>query len=303
MGYKTPIISFVSLIIETIILIVVIFMKRKKKNKKNKKNKKINEWDESYKKAKEFISKLNRTERVNLLFGTENMRQVNPYGMYNDFDHHCDGQIDAFENNKITFKEICFKDGSHGIRAANGTGISWQSTINLAATFNKELIYEVGKGQGEEGKEKGVNVILAPNINILRLPQSGRIWESLGEDPFHVGLCSSQFIKGVQDAGVIANAKHFIGNEIETYRKASSSNIAMNVLMDIYIEPFYRAIKDGNVASIMASYNTLNNTYCSENKFLLTDILKNNFNFKGFIISDFFLYIAIIPIHLIPVWM
>ena len=77
----------------------------------------------------------------------------------------------------------------------------------------------------------------------------------------------------------------------------------MNVLMDIYIEPFYRAIKDGNVASIMASYNTLNNTYCSENKFLLTDILKNNFNFKGFIISDFFLYIAIIPIHLIPVWM
>ena len=259
MGYKTPIISFVSLIIETIILIVVIFMKRKKKNKKNKKNKKINEWDESYKKAKEFISKLNRTERVNLLFGTENMRQVNPYGMYNDFDHHCDGQIDAFENNKITFKEICFKDGSHGIRAANGTGISWQSTINLAATFNKELIYEVGKGQGEEGKEKGVNVILAPNINILRLPQSGRIWESLGEDPFHVGLCSSQFIKGVQDAGVIANAKHFIGNEIETYRKASSSNIAMNVLMDIYIEPFYRAIKDGNVASIMASYNIYSN--------------------------------------------
>ena len=253
-------------------------------------DKKDDRWAESYKKANEFISKLNRTEKVNLLFGTENMRTVSPYSppRIQDFDHHCDAEIDAFENNEVSFKTVCFKDGSTGIRASNGTGISWQSTLNLASTFNKELIYKVGKAQGEEGKEKGVNVILSPNVNIMRTPQGGRIWEAFGDDPFHTGVCASELIKGIQDAGVIANLKHFVGNEVETYRKASSSNIPKNALMDIYVEPFYRAITDANVGSIMSAYNAVNNTYCSESKFLLTDILKKDFNFKGFIVSDFF---------------
>ena len=193
-------------------------------------DKKDDRWAESYKKANEFISKLNRTEKVNLLFGTENMRTVSPYvpPRMQDFDHHCDAEIDAFENNEVSFKTVCFKDGSTGIRASNGTGISWQSTLNLASTFNKELIYKVGKAQGEEGKEKGVNVILSPNVNIMRTPQGGRIWEAFGDDPFHTGACASELIKGIQDAGVIANLKHFVGNEVETYRKASSSNIPKN---------------------------------------------------------------------------
>ena len=237
----------------------------------------------------EFISKLNLTERVNLLFGTENMMKVSPVKMgRKDFDHHCEGEIDAFENDKVKFKSVCFKDGGTGLRLSNGTSISWQSNINLAATFNKDLIYEVGKEIGEEAREKGVNVILAPNVNILRTPQGGRVWEAFGEDPFHMGACATQFIKGIQDAGVIATVKHFVGNEVETYREASSSNIPMNALMDIYVEPFYRAITDANVGSIMSAYNALNNTYCSENHFLLTDILKKKFNFKGFIVSDFF---------------
>ena len=255
-----------------------------------KDDKKDEKWAESYKKANEFISKLNRTEKVNLLFGTESMRTVSPFTppKRQDFDNHCDAEIDAFENNEVSFKTVCFKDGSTGIRASNGTGISWQSTLNLASTFNKELIYQVGKAQGEEGKEKGVNVILAPNVNIMRTPQGGRIWEAFGDDPFHTGVCASELIKGMQDAGVIANLKHFVGNEVETYRKSSSSNIPKNALMDIYIEPFYRAITDADVGSIMAAYNAVNNTYCSENKFLLTDILKKDFNFKGFLVSDFY---------------
>ena len=255
-----------------------------------KDDKKDEKWAESYKKANEFISKLNRTEKVNLLFGTESMRTVSPFTppKRQDFDNHCDAEIDAFENNEVSFKTVCFKDGSTGIRAPNGTGISWQSTLNLASTFNKELIYQVGKAQGEEGKEKGVNVILAPNVNIMRTPQGGRIWEAFGDDPFHTGVCASELIKGMQDAGVIANLKHFVGNEVETYRKSSSSNIPKNALMDIYVEPFYRAITDADVGSIMAAYNAVNNTYCSENKFLLTDILKKDFNFKGFLVSDFY---------------
>ena len=252
-------------------------------------NKMENKWAESYKKANDFISKLNLTERINLLFGTENMMKVNYFKMgVKDFDHHCEGEIDAFKNDKVNFKSICFQDGCSGLLLTNGTSISWQSNLNLASTFNKELIYEVGKEIGKEAREKGVNVILSPNVNILRTPQGGRIWESFGEDPFHVGVCATELIKGIQDAGVIATVKHFVGNEIETYRDASSSNIPMNALMDIYVEPFYRAIADANVGSIMAAYNALNNTYCSENKFLLTDILKKKFDFKGFIVSDFF---------------
>ena len=131
-------------------------------------------WAESYRKANEFISKLNRTERVNLLFGTENMMKVSNVKVgRKDFDHHCEGEIDAFENDQVYFKTICFKDGSTGIRLANGTSISWQSNLNLAGTFNKELIYEVGKALGEEAREKGVNVLLSTNVNILRTPQVG----------------------------------------------------------------------------------------------------------------------------------
>ena len=93
-------------------------------------------------------------------------------------------------------------------------------------------------------------------------------------------------IKGIQDAGVIATIKHFVGNDQETYRKASSSNMDLQTLMDIYVEPFYRAIHYANLGSIMAAYNAINNTYCVENKFLLTDILRNILGFKGFVMSD-----------------
>ena len=181
---------------------------------------------------------------------------------------------------------MCLQDGPAGIRFAKGTGISWQSNLNLASTFNKTLMYEVGKAQGEENREKGINTFLSPCVNIMRTPQAGRVWEAFGEDPFYSGICATQLIKGIQSNGVIATIKHFVGNDQETYRHASSSNINMNALMDIYVEPFYRAIHDAKVAAIMSGYNAVNDTYCSENKFLLTDILRGILDFKGFVMSD-----------------
>ena len=135
-------------------------------------------------------------------------------------------------------------------------------------------------------KEKGINAYLSPCVNIMRTPQAGRVWEAFGEDPFYSGVCASEMIKGIQDAGVIATIKHFVGNDQETYRHASSSNIDMSPLMDIYVEPFYRAIHDANVGAVMSCYNAVNNTYCSENKYLLTDILRGILDFKGFVMSD-----------------
>ena len=120
----------------------------------------------------------------------------------------------------------------------------------------------------------------------MRTPQAGRVWEAFGEDPFYTGVCATEMIKGIQDAGVIATVKHFVGNDKETYRHSSYSNIDKSPLMDIYVEPFYRAILDGNVGAVMAAYNALNNTYACENKVLLTDILRDILDFKGFVMSD-----------------
>ena len=174
----------------------------------------------------------------------------------------CNGQIDPFKNEKIDFKGMCLQDGPAGVRFAKGTSISWQASLNTAVTFNKQLMYEIGKAQGQENKIKGINTILGPSANMFRSPQGGRVWESFGEDPFLTGVCASEIIKGIQNEGVIATMKHFVGNEQETYRKASSSNMDLSVLMDIYVEPFYRAIHDANLGAIMAAYNAINNTYC-----------------------------------------
>ena len=244
-------------------------------------------WEESYKKAEEFISNLNLTERIGLLYGTENMKFITPIVKnMSEKAYLCVGQVDPLKNSKVDFKGMCLQDGPAGVRFANGTGISWQAAINTAATFNKKLMYEIGKAQGEESKEKGINTFLSPCVNIMRTPQAGRVWEAFGEDPFYSGVCATEIIKGIQDAGVIATIKHFVGNDQETYRHSSSSNIKKNALMDIYVEPFYRPIHEANVGAVMAGYNALNNTYCCENKFLLTDILRDILDFKGFVMSD-----------------
>ena len=289
--FLTLTVSLLILISITVILLIAldndIPEEKEKEKEKGEKEIKRNTWDESYEKSKVFVSKLNRTERINLLFGTENMRFCHrEFVKESEMEGLCVGQIDPIKNEKVNFKGMCLQDGPAGVRFARGTSISWQSNLNLAATFNKTLMYEVGRAQGEENKEKGINTFLSPCVNIMRTPQAGRVWEAFGEDPFYSGVCATQMIKGIQDAGVIATVKHFVGNDQETYREASSSNIEMAPLMDIYVEPFYRAIHDGNVGSVMSAYNALNNTYCSENKFLITDILKGILGFRGFVMSD-----------------
>ena len=287
--------GFIILIIVAIVLIVVLTKDDKDKKDDDDDNYGRDDafvipdqnWTKSYERANEFISKLSRTEKVNILFGTENMRFLDSSKTKEEeYKKLCVGQIDAFKNKKVKFPGMCLQDGPAGIRFVKGKGISWQSNLNLASTFNKTLMYEVGKAQGEENREKGISTFLSPCVNIMRTPQAGRVWEAFGEDPYYSGVCASQLIKGIQYNGVMATIKHFVGNDQETYRHASSSNIDMRALMDIYVEPFYRAIHDAKVVSIMSGYNAVNNTYCSENKFLLTDILRGILDFQGFVMSD-----------------
>ena len=243
-------------------------------------------WETSYKRANNFINKLNRTERVNLLFGTQNMKMETLLFEESELPHLCVGQIDPFKNEKVDFKGMCLQDGPAGVRFARGNSISWQGSLNNAMTFDKKLMYEVGKAQGGENKEKGINVALAPCANMMRNPKGGRVWEAYGDDPYYTGVCASQVVKGIQDAGTIACLKHFVANDQETYRKASSSNMDMKTLMDIYVEPFYRSIHEAELGSIMISYNSINDSYCFEDKFILTDVLRDILDFKGFTMSD-----------------
>ena len=289
---KIIIIIIVGVVIIAVVLAVVLSLTLKKKKKKLT-------WDEAYEKAEKFISKLTLTERINLLFGTENMKmETLLIEDESELQYLCVGQIDPFKNKKVDFKGMCLQDGPAGVRFAKGTGISWQGSLNNAMTFDKELMYEVGKAQGEENKEKGINVALAPCANMMRNPKGGRVWEAYGDDPYYVGVCAAQVTKGMQDAGVIACLKHFVANDQETYRKASSSNMDMKTLMDIYAEPFYRSIHEAEVASMMVAYNAVNDVYCFESEFIMTKVLRDILGFRGFLMSDWWAITNYDPINI-----
>ena len=278
----------VSVVAVIAVVVVVVSVTVANHNKDNDKDKNINvtpvektdAWSIAYEKATKFISNLTIEEKTNLLYGTENCHFVTE----EEKASKCVGQLDVNEN--ISFPGMCLQDGPAGLRQMNGTSISWHAAINTAATFNKKLMYQIGKAQGEESKLKGVNTLLSPGVNIMRTPQAGRLWEGFGEDPFYSGVCAKQVVQGIQDAGVIATIKHFTGNDQETYRKNSTSNIDTQALFDVYIEPFYRSIKESNVASFMCAYNAVNKVKTCKNEYLLTTVLRDMLDFKGFVMSD-----------------
>ncbi|KAG6828184.1 hypothetical protein H0H92_008843 [Tricholoma furcatifolium] len=157
--------------------------------------------------------------------------------------------------------------------------------INTAATFNRSLIRLRGLSMGQEHVGKGVNVALGPMMNLARVAEGGRNFEGFGEDPFLAGEAAFETILGMQQGGVQACAKHFINNEQETDRTTESSNVDDRTEHEVYAQPFLRSVMAG-VASVMCSYNQVNGTYACENEHTLTDILKNEFGFQGFVTSD-----------------
>ena len=269
------IISIVSVLVLAVIVGLVVFFVTRKSGNDSDKELKFISWAEAHEKAKEKLKQFTIDEKLSLLFGTENMQRDAANG-------GCAGAIDPIKNK---FEGICLHDGPAGVRYSKNTQ-SWQAGINTAATFNKTLMYEVGKAQGKEFREKGVHIALSPAINIQRNPQAGRIWENFGDDPYLTGEVATQIIKGIQSNGVVACAKHYLGNDQETNRYGASSNIKEQALWEIYMEPFYRSVKDAEVGSIMAGYNLVNNTPCVNNPLLVNDYLKEKLNFSGFVMSD-----------------
>ena len=144
----------------------------------------------------------------------------------------------------------------------------------------------MGKALGEECRKENVAVLLSPGINIKRLPICGRNFEYFSEDPYLGGKMGAALIKGIQSRGVAACLKHFAANNQEKNRMTANSIIDERALREIYLKSFEMAIKESQPWSVMMAYNRLNGQYCCENKYLIENILRDEWNYKGCIVSD-----------------
>jgi beta-glucosidase len=175
-------------------------------------------------------------------------------------------------------------DGPLGVRWNNSTALP--SGILLGATWDPEIVTEFGKVLATETKAKGRQVILAPCVNIARIPMGGRNFESFGEDPFLTSRITVNYIKGVQNENVVATVKHFAANNQEHQRDFVNTIVDERTLNEIYFPAFKSAVEEANVLAVMCAYNKLNGPYCSENDYLLIDVLKNKWKFNGLVMSD-----------------
>ena len=158
--------------------------------------------------------------------------------------------------------------------------------ILLGCTWNPETVYNVGAALGKEADAYGISLLLGtPNVNMMRDPLNGRLFESLGEDPFLMSKLAPAMVKGVQDNKVAANVKHFAANNQETFRVGVNEIISKRALEELYF-PAFHACVDAKVATVMSAYNSINGYPCTENKWLLTDVLRDEWGFDGMVVSD-----------------
>ena len=162
------------------------------------------------------------------------------------------------------------------------------SAIGVAASFDRRIASRFGDILGRESRDLALNVMEGPGLNMARMPQAGRNFEYFGEDPFLTGTMGVAEIRAIQDHGVIAMPKHIVANDQETDRKMANAIVDDRVLHEIYLLPFEMAVRDGHSAAVMCSYNSLNGTQMCENRHILTDVLRGQWGFTGFVQSDFF---------------
>jgi beta-glucosidase len=175
-------------------------------------------------------------------------------------------------------------DGPVGVRKGKST--AFPSGIAMAATWDPGLIRRIGVALGEEAIGHDRNTLLGPCVNIQRVPHGGRNFESFGEDPFLASRIAADYIKGVQSTGVIATVKHFAVNNQETAREQVNVKLSERALREIYLPAFETSVKEAGVGAVMDAYNKVNGWYCTANKHLNIEILKQEWGFKGVLMSD-----------------
>lgn len=198
---------------------------------------------------------------------------------------------------RLGLPEIMVCDGPHGLRKQNaenkkvGIGNSYPATcfptaVTTACSWDRDLIYNMGQALAEECLQHGVSVLLGPGVNMKRSPLCGRNFEYFSEDPELAGEMGAAFIAGVQSKGIGTSLKHFAGNSQEMKRMTSNSIIDERALREIYLRAFEKAVKKSQPWTVMNAYNLLNGTYCSENDRLQNKVLRDEWGFKGAVVSD-----------------
>ncbi len=190
----------------------------------------------------------------------------------------------------IGLRPMVLSDGPVGVRgvrfSARDPSSSLPCPVALAATWDEELVRELAGALGHEARAKGVDVLLGPTINIIRTPLAGRGFECFSEDPVLTTRMAVGYVRGVQEAGVGAAAKHYVGNDSETARRTYDARIAEHVLREIYLPPFEACVAEADVAMVMAAYNSVNGATMTANPALIRDVLKIEWNFHGVVVSD-----------------
>lgn len=191
---------------------------------------------------------------------------------------------------RLGIPSIRMSDGPHGVRerdsGIDGGCVCFPTASALGATWNRDLIYKVGKGIAEDCKKVGVEVILGPGVNMKRTPRCGRNFEYFSEDPILSGELGTAYVNGVQDNGVGTSLKHYAANNQEIDRHIVSVEVDERTLREYYLKAFEIVCRKSKPTSVMCSYNKLNGVWCSENAYLLKTILREEFGFDGFIVSD-----------------
>jgi beta-glucosidase len=195
---------------------------------------------------------------------------------------------------RLGLPSVTVTDGPNGARGSALLGFGAVSSVcapcgsALGSTWDPDLIERVGVMLGEETRTKAARVLLAPTVNIMRSPLAGRNFECYSEDPLLTGRLAAAFIRGVQSQNVATTVKHFVGNEAEFERHTISSVIDERTQREIYLVPFELAVVEGRSLGIMTAYNRLNGEYCTDRADLLQGILRDEWGFDGFVVTDWF---------------
>ncbi|MCJ7605980.1 MAG: glycoside hydrolase family 3 C-terminal domain-containing protein, partial [Dehalococcoidales bacterium] len=227
------------------------------------------------KRIDELIGRMTLEEKVSLMSGI-------------DFWHTASIERLGISSLKVT-------DGPHGARAVDEKNADvtlpatcFPTAVAMGATWNPDLIHRVGAALGEEARARGCAILLGPCVNIHRSPLGGRNFESFSEDPYLSSRMAVAWITGLQSQNVGASVKHFALNNQEFERMSMSSEADERTIREIYFPSFEKAVKQAGTWTVMCSYNRINGTRASENAWLLTDILKEEWGFEGPVISDWF---------------
>jgi beta-glucosidase len=228
--------------------------------------------------ARDLLSRLTLQEKISLL--------------------HADGTFTTPGLPRFNIPKLWMSDGPNGVREeiqptgwnpanrSDDFATAMPASVGLAATFDPELATAYGNVIGQEARIRAKNIMLCPGMNIMRTPLNGRNSEYFGEDPFLAGRLAVGFIRGVQQNGVAACAKHYALNNQEANRNSVNVKVDERTMREIYLPAFKAAVTEASVLTIMTAYNRVNGQYCSENDFLLNLVLKGDWKFSGMVMTD-----------------